>query len=289
MSQLQRGTVVVTNGSPTVRGVYVAHLASPSGSFPALGAISWASAAGSGTIVSYDAPTQTLRFIRTSGAAPVVGNAVAAVAGGAGTIDFFQPDNLPNFLAETTGFSPLYFEVVNGTAFYSVIGATADTVTLSNDYAGATDYEAGYAIFRDFEPYLGLDLPAPGNVNLASSIARNAVKVGQAYNGADAAAIPLASGWGAFSSLTAKVRKGADREVRLEGAVTHASATVPATLGTLVVGQRPARTRRFSVAAGSSGNATVEVQADGDLVVVQASVALSAGIYLDGIQFRAEG
>ena len=286
--QLSRGSVSVTNGSTTVRGLYVTLLTGGVGApFDPAEAISWG-AGGVGVVSRHDAVGGWLYFARTAGPAPVALDVISN--GGAtktGTVASLASTSVPDFATELAGpGGPKLFTVYSSGVFYSVASAAVDSIVLTGAYAAASELEADYAIIRDFTTYFGWPIPAPNDSDVGSILTRSFTAVDAAIYGPAKTTPTLDSGWVNHGSSAIAYWKDSDRVVHLSGAGINALGSTPSTIFTLPVGYRPLYAQRVPIIVGTTSMGVVEIATTGVVSVV--SGAMTVAVYLDGITFRGD-
>jgi hypothetical protein len=98
----------------------------------------------------------------------------AAVTNGSQDVDFSGGADVHTYM------SPGDIFTVQGSNIWYQIGSvhpTLQRVTLTANYAGSTNASVGYAVTRDFSTNYGFPIPAQGDLETASIVARAIVMI----------------------------------------------------------------------------------------------------------------
>jgi hypothetical protein len=170
-----RGKVLVTNGSTTVRAVWVCDYASTTGTPQAGEALSWAGG-GVGTLVQHVSGSMQVHVVRTSGPNPAAGTVITGGSSGATwTLAGLAAGTPPGF--DTAGLASGMRFFVEGRGIPYVLGSTfqADNFALQGSYAEVTETNVGYSITRDYSPFFGWALPRIGDVDAPAVVSEGIV------------------------------------------------------------------------------------------------------------------
>lgn len=168
-----KGVLRLTNGSPTVRHVWVVQYdpGTKTGPFTANEVLNWG-VDGVGTFVSDDSATSTLKFYRTSGAEPAATDTVAGVtSGNSAVIDQLHPDSPPKF-DENIAAGQIVSVILS--AGIHKVGATInrDNFDLTENYLGSSVSDADYNVVQFYAPNYSIPLPTFADVNAPAIIER---------------------------------------------------------------------------------------------------------------------
>lgn len=173
--QVKDGTVVVTNGSPTVYAVNRLTLTGVTGGFSVGETLAFAPSGAAGKVTSYDASGRILSCTVTSAAQPAAGDTVtqsptaasAAVSGFA-----FQPN------WHLAGIAPgALFTRSRSGVVYEVGSVAASKVTLASNYAGFTESEVAFSISTSFTPNASIPYVEDGDVDFPAITKRAALRI----------------------------------------------------------------------------------------------------------------
>lgn len=170
-AQVNSGTVVVTNGSATVRHLWELLLVSVTGTFAVGDSVTWTG--GAGTVGAWDSGTGTLKVARTSGVNPAAALVITGPSG-SGTVNSIGVGSPPNWNTKVSLPAVATFERHYGT--YDVSSLAADSFVLSSNYLGATAYDVDYGLNTDLTT-IGLGLIRPGDVGATAIISRNMTRL----------------------------------------------------------------------------------------------------------------
>lgn len=292
MSTLARGTVVVTNGSAIVRGVYAAQLSGVTGTFLANEDISWSTGLGGlGKVVDHDTIAQQLFFYRTSGDAPAAGATI--INSGPtkfATLASFLPENTPDFSTELSGGAATkWFTKVTSGLWYQVSSTIgADNFTLTGNYAEATEVGVDYAVVRDASANFGWPLPSTSEPDLGAFLQRLVIFQDSDLFGTAKVTPTLTGNWADVGGgQGARYWKDASRMVHLSGLVQNTVDSAPSDVMTLPAGYRPTSERQFPAIVSGNAQGVIKVSSAG-VVTVSTAASLATSVSLDGVHFRAE-